>query len=460
MAAMSVDELSDKIRTMMTRVSNVSVVGNVGRVSVSSTGHTYFDLHGEKARISCVAWSGSVTSVESGASVVKLRNLDFYAPQGRCQAIVVSVCRTEETHVDERARLTDRLHLEGLLTRSKRVVPDIVSHLCIITSVGSAAHSDMLEEARTRWPGLRTTVIHSKVQGSDAPAELARAFCLASNLDPPPDVIVCGRGGGAETDLVAFDDERVARAFLHPFATTVCAVGHENDHCIADLVADVRAKTPTAAIELAIPCTLSQRRQEVLTRRHCLSHCLEQVLARELVRVSLIRKDFEQRASHSISAFEDRLRCTEAHLQQSISRAADNWSARRESVSLNMRRLMERLLAIEEQTVSSKRQMLAAAAGHAIDFLYAHAARQKLALSQRVADVLAFESAHVSRSRFVLDMHSPRATLKRGYALLTMMGASKCLRSAKEANEGDVLCVQMQDGNLEVEVKRCRPNPS
>ena len=260
----NVDELSDMIKNSLSKIQNVKVCGEIGKIVKSSKQHLYFELKSTNAIVSCVAWASSALQIESGQAEVVVRKMDFYPPYGKIQAVVSNVeqLKDETARIAaQRADLINRLHSEGIINREKNTIPDIIGHLVIITSHNSAAHYDMKQGVDARWPGLNTTVIHTSVQGPDSLLEIPLAFRKAISLNP--DVIICGRGGGSETDLEAFNDEQVIRSFIHEKIPIISAIGHESDHSISDLVADVRAKTPTAAIEIAIRYTKQELKENI-----------------------------------------------------------------------------------------------------------------------------------------------------------------------------------------------------
>jgi exodeoxyribonuclease VII large subunit len=155
------------------------------------------------------------------------------------------------------------LQMEGVLDREKKPLPLFPKHLAIITGTDSAALADMLRLSETRWPGLRRTVIGVTVQGDRAVEEITRGLAVTRQLSrkeyaeqigiPPIDVVIVGRGGGSPEDLWAFNLEPVARALSTMPIPVISAVGHESDLLVSDVVADIRASTPSHAIELAVP---------------------------------------------------------------------------------------------------------------------------------------------------------------------------------------------------------------
>jgi exodeoxyribonuclease VII large subunit len=155
------------------------------------------------------------------------------------------------------------LKQEGELDRNRLPIPAVPKHIAIVTGAGSAALSDMHRLIDNRWPGLRRTVIGVLVQGPRAPQEIVRGLAVTRSLatektakergEPPVDLVIVGRGGGSPEDLWAFNLESVARAILASPVPVVSAVGHESDVLVSDLVADLRASTPSDAIERVVP---------------------------------------------------------------------------------------------------------------------------------------------------------------------------------------------------------------
>ena len=240
----------------------------------SASGHSYFSLVDDGGCLQCVVYrrhADALASCCNGTAVTARGRLTVYSAQGRMQFAVtaVQVEGAERSQQKAREELLDALRREGLLSRPPRPIPTVITHMCVITGANSAAAADMRKGIQARWPSLRTTFVYSLVQGALAPEQLGRAFRMAQALDPPPDVIVCGRGGGSDFDLAAFDDELVVRAFAACRIPTVSAVGHETDHPITDLVSDKRAKTPTEAIERIVPdavamsCAISDARNRL-----------------------------------------------------------------------------------------------------------------------------------------------------------------------------------------------------
>jgi len=250
------------------RNRNCLVRGEIRQWKAYPSGHTYFSLRDDNGQISAVIWKGRCripSEIKEGQEVIVLGNVDIYAGRGQLQLIVerIEPIRKIGTLEQERQRLLATLQMEGVLDREKKPLPLFPKHLAIITGTDSAALADMLRLSETRWPGLRRTVIGVTVQGDRAVEEITRGLAVARHLSrkeyaeqigiPPIDVVIVGRGGGSPEDLWAFNLEPVARALSTMPIPVISAVGHESDLLVSDVVADIRASTPSHAIELAVP---------------------------------------------------------------------------------------------------------------------------------------------------------------------------------------------------------------
>jgi len=228
----------------------------------------YFALRDEKGQMNCVIWNSSIPvdeSIKEGSEVIIIANLDLWPKQGRIQLVVKKILPILSIGELERTKraLLEQLRQEGMLDRERRPLPILPKHIAIITGRNSAALADMKRLAMTRFPNIRLTVIEVLVQGQQAASEIARGLAATRKMAdehvaavaglPPVDVVIVGRGGGSVEDLWAFNLEQVARGIIASPVPVVSAVGHESDILVSDLVADVRASTPSHAIELVVP---------------------------------------------------------------------------------------------------------------------------------------------------------------------------------------------------------------
>ena len=245
-----------------------AIKGEVSQWKSYASGHTYFTLRDNDGQMSAVIWKGRCAihpSIKEGTEVVVTANVDVYVKRGNIQLIVERIEPVNALGAMEEAKrlLVERLRNEGELDRPRARPPTIPKHIAIVTGAGSAALADMQQLIENRWPGLRRTVIGVLVQGQRASEEIVRALALTRRLadpvvaakrgEPPVDLVIVGRGGGSPEDLWAFNLEPVIRSIIASPVPVVSAVGHESDLLVSDLVADVRASTPSNAIERTVP---------------------------------------------------------------------------------------------------------------------------------------------------------------------------------------------------------------
>lgn len=257
----SVTELTRKIREILegsTGLQEVWVTGEVSNCARPSSGHMYFTLKDSGASLKCVMWRSTVQRVgyfpRDGDAVEAFGSISVFEPGGTYQLYVDALRPTGEGLLyQEFLHLKARLEAEGLFDPAlKRPVPEWPHVIGIVTSPSGAALHDMLTCLRRRYPLVKVVLAPTAVQGAEAPSQIVAAL-ESLNRFTAPDVILLARGGGSIEDLWAFNDERVARAIRLSQAPVISGVGHETDFTIADFAADLRAPTPTAAAELAVP---------------------------------------------------------------------------------------------------------------------------------------------------------------------------------------------------------------
>jgi exodeoxyribonuclease VII large subunit len=243
------------------RLSVCTVRGEISGLSRAASGHVYFNLKdadGGAALLRCAMFRRAASLLAfapAEGQLVEVRGrLGVYEPRGELQVVVEAMQTAGAGALYEQfLRSKARLEAQGLFDPArKRPVPAYPGTLGIVTSLGGAALHDVLSALARRAPHVRVIVYPSLVQGSGAPASLAGAIALASARAEVDALIVC-RGGGSLEDLWAFNDEQVVRAIAASALPVVCGVGHETDVTLADLAADLRAPTPTAAAELVAP---------------------------------------------------------------------------------------------------------------------------------------------------------------------------------------------------------------
>ena len=255
---LTVGELSTRLKAAVEPAfRDVWVAGEVGNLRRQPSGHVYFSLKDADAAVDAVLWATTARKVRfdlrDGIEVVVRGRIEIYAPRGRYQLVVQEVePRGAGASALALQQMKERLAAEGLLDPArKRALPFLPARIGVATSTSGAALQDFLRVVHGRFPGARVVVAGCRVQGEGAAATVISALRLL--VDFGVDVAVVTRGGGSAEDLWEFNDERLARFIAACPVPVVSAVGHEVDVTVADLVADVRAATPTHAAELVVP---------------------------------------------------------------------------------------------------------------------------------------------------------------------------------------------------------------
>ena len=239
-------------------LANVAVRGELSNYKIYPSGHHYFTLKDPEGALRCVMFKGSAVKLrfrpENGMKVVVTGRISVFPRDGVYQMYCSTL--TPEGAGDLAVafeQLKEKLHAEGLFDpEHKKPLPAYPERIAIVTSSAGAAVHDMIRILRRRYPVAKVILLPVRVQGIEAPPEIAGAIRYA-NRWKVADLIITGRGGGSMEDLWAFNDERVARAIYESELPVISAVGHEPDVTIADYVADARASTPSNAAEIAVP---------------------------------------------------------------------------------------------------------------------------------------------------------------------------------------------------------------
>jgi exodeoxyribonuclease VII large subunit len=282
------------------------IEGELSNFLAHRSGHLYFTLKDERAQLRCVmfrgvAWRLRVT-LQDGMQCVAFGRVTVYERGGQYQLVVERLVPIGAGELQlAYAALKERLEREGLFaSERKRRLPAYPHTIGLVTSPTGAALRDIERILRRRWPPVRIILRPTLVQGPEAAPEIIRAI-EALNQRPDIELLIVGRGGGSIEDLWAFNDEGVARAIAASRLPVISAVGHEIDETIADFVADLRAPTPSAAAELAVP----DYRETLRDARTRLDRC-RRALERRRRELQLRLRGIER--SHALRSPLDRLR--------------------------------------------------------------------------------------------------------------------------------------------------------
>ncbi len=257
----TVSELNEYVRLSLAQDPNLSrlaVTGEISGFRRPSSGHLYFSLKDDGAQVRCVMFRGAATGLdfrpEDGMQVRVVGRADLYTRDGSFQVYADSMLREGAGALYQRfLRLKAQLEQKGYFDSAhKKPIPALPRAVGVVTSGTGAALQDIRNVIGRRFPAMPVLLYHAAVQGAGAAAEIADAIKKA-DLEQRVDVLIVGRGGGSLEDLWAFNEIEVAEAVFGCRIPIISAVGHETDFSIADFTADLRAPTPSAAAELAVP---------------------------------------------------------------------------------------------------------------------------------------------------------------------------------------------------------------
>jgi exodeoxyribonuclease VII large subunit len=255
---LTVTELTRRIKSLLERgIPTIVLQGEISNFKRHTSGHMYFTLKDEHAQIAAVLWRSRTAflrfPLEDGMSVIVTGKLSVYEPRGSYQIEIYSIRPLGIGELQQAfERLKRLLHAEGLFDPAhKKSLPAYPERIALVTSPDGAAFHDILHILNRRFPALEVILRPVRVQGPGAAKDIADAIREINRLGNV-DVMIVGRGGGSLEDLWAYNEEVVARAIYASNVPVISAVGHEIDFTIADLVADLRAPTPSAAAELVV----------------------------------------------------------------------------------------------------------------------------------------------------------------------------------------------------------------
>ena len=463
----------------------VRVRGEVGRVSRPASGHLYFDLKDDRAVIAAISWKGQVARMqvrpEEGMEVVATGRMTTFPGQSKYQLIVEDVSPAGAGAL--MAMLEKRktaLAAEGLFDPArKQALPYLPEIIGVITSPSGAVIRDILHRLRDRFP-RHVLVWPVAVQGQTCAAEVARAIAGFNALPidgpiPRPEVLIVARGGGSIEDLWGFNEEIVVRAAAASLIPLISAVGHETDTTLIDYAADVRAPTPSAAAELAVPVRLDlvahldglgARLSRALTQGVALRGQRLRDLARALPRAEVLTDQARQRLDFMGERLPLALRAATARKRLQLADLVLRPGVLRRILQADQRQLtgsVDRLAPALDRLVRSKRQAFDARGQRLrLGVLQQDLTRKRDSFATVLRRLItrAERSQEGLRSRLAaLDrMHQSlgyEATLARGYTVVRGDGA--VVTGVKAATAAATLEIQFADGRLVVGSKPKKP---
>ena len=410
----SVAELNRAARyTLENGIGEVWVEGEISRMTRQSSGHWYFTLKDEAAAVSCAMFKQNNTSVvfepKDGLKVRVFGQASLYEPRGSYQLIIRKMEEAGKGSLQEQfEKLKAKLAAEGLFDEArKKPLPLLPQKIGVVTSPTGAAIRDIINVLTRRFPNVGILLAPVTVQGEGAAEKIAAAIDYLNTRDDI-DLMIVGRGGGSIEDLWAFNEEVVARAIAASRIPVISAVGHEIDFTISDFVADIRAPTPSAAAELAVPVKAEMETQIARLAARLGGSLQNQVhILRERI------PGFRQTMKHALM---------------------NNLRQRQQKVDETSRTLatcLKNAVTVQRQRLPGLQQIMA----------------------HRLESAVAERKQTLRRLEVQLRALSPLAVLDRGYSL-TQTADGDVVRDASHLKKGDTLRTRFAKGTVLSEVKK------
>ncbi len=435
----SVSQLNRETRKLLAEhFLTVRVEGEISNLSTPSSGHIYFSLKDDKAQVRCAMFRMQQRTLkfkpENGKQVMVSARVSLYEPRGDYQLIVEQMEVAGEGALRQVfEKLKQKLLAEGLfdVTR-KQKVPDLPATVGVITSSTGAAIHDILTVLNRRFPAVPIVIYPVSVQGDVAKTEIVKAIKTA-NRQHIAEVLIIARGGGTLEDLWAFNEETVARAIAASKIPVISGIGHEVDVTICDYVADLRAPTPSAAAEYAVP-----DQQEWLNTFCAYENQFQQLIQRKLQQqiqiLSWLGRSLHQQHPGQ------KLQRNAQHLDELEKRLMKNWHHRliqfKNTLEVNGNSIS---FYNPTEKISRHRQQLR--------FIYQR-------LNQSMTLKLDQSKRRMMAASQTLHAVSPLATLDRGYAIATKHPSKQIIQSVKQLTVGDLTETRLSHGRFISQVKK------
>lgn len=436
-AAWSVSEATSYIKGLLEddpQLMEVWIRGELSNFKQHTRGHMYFTVKDDGSRMQSVMFAGHNRYLrfkpENGMNVLMRGEINVYEPYGQYQFYVKEMQPDGigSLHVAYE-RLKKELEEEGFFDQAiKKPLPRYPEHIAVITSPTGAAIKDIMTTLKRRMPRVRVTLLPVLVQGDFAPASITHAVQQAS-LASIFDLIIVGRGGGSIEELWAFNEEIVARAIASAKVPVISAVGHETDFTISDFVADLRAPTPTAAAEMAVPDFRDQLAQ-IDTIKQRFIRSINEKIRTEQKRLETLNKSYAFRYPRQL------VEQKEQQLDYLIER---------------LTRSLEKDLNVKRQALTHLQQSLLRnhPKGHVLQ-LKTEADYLKQRLVKTMKSELDRKKREMGSVLSKLQLLSPLTTMERGYSLAYK--EEKLLKSINDVDVNDEISVTMQDGRIYTKV--------
>ncbi len=430
----TVTALNRAVRTLLERNFNaVWVEGEISNLARPASGHIYFSLKDNAAQVRCAMFRTRNRTLgfapNDGTQVIARARMSLYEPRGEYQLIIEHMEPAGEGLLRIKLEaLKQKLAAEGLFDETNKLeMPSFPQQIGVVTSTTGAALRDVLTVLKRRCPAIPVVIYPTTVQGASAAPEIVRALATA-NSRAECSVLILARGGGSLEDLWAFNEEAVGRAIHRSRLPIVCGVGHEIDHTIADLAADLRAPTPSAAAELCTPDT-DQLRATLMTN----AARLHKAINHRLATLAQLTRECRRR-----------LIDPKQRLEQQQQRVDDLLRRFSQALGVELRRRETRVLSLRDH-------LFARSPTHLIGGANAQVTRQAEKLHASMRRLISQQQARMSELTRTLHAVSPGASLDRGYAIIRDRDGVVA-RDAEHFSPGDPVSAHLARGKLELTV--------
>lgn len=420
-------------------LQNVYIKGEISNFKQHTSGHMYFTLKDEKARLLSVMFAANNKGMkflpENGMKVLVKGDISLYEAGGQYQLYVKSMAPDGVGDLYlAYEQLKKKLEAAGLfLAEHKKPIPQYPKSVGVITSPTGAALRDILITIKRRYPIARIIVYPALVQGNNAAKSIAKAISMA-NARAESDVLIVGRGGGSIEELWAFNEEIVAESIYDSDIPVISAVGHETDFTIADFVADMRAPTPTGAAELAVP-HLNEILERLMNRKNRLTRSIQEAVNFERTRLTRMERSYAFRYPHKM--YEQKLE----QLDKTMDRLGRT----------STRYFMKKREELNQLNDILKKQHPEQAVQNAKDELQQHAK----VLRRAMEAIYRQKSQQFVHLTATLSALSPLKIMERGYGLVFAEDET-LVKSTQQVSKGDKIAVSIKDGTLECEIKEIK----
>ncbi len=470
-------------RLLEASYTNIQVEGEISGLTLPASGHQYFNLKDENAQLRCVFFKNSArlspVNLANGMHVILSARVSLYEQRGDFQLIVQAAVDAGEGLLRKKfEQLKARLGAEGLFElTTKSTLPSLPTRVGIITSATGAAIHDIISVFKRRYPAIQLLIYPSMVQGELAAESLVAAINVANNRREC-DVLILARGGGSLEDLWPFNEEIVARAIHHCTIPLVSAIGHESDFTISDLVADVRAATPTAAAEMLSPdlvqltkahTSLYTRLIKSLNRRHEAAsqrfdylqlrlNIFKQQADRAGYHYSILSKRFSRLSAPLIKERQHQLVVLATRIHRPDS-SLGQYSQHCLNLEQRLDRAIKSLISSSTLSFISRHKRLS---HHLPENIVQHKSIYHGTVNKRlwvkIQELLQHRRSQLESKVFALHALGPMQTLARGFATLQLSGEQKIVSSVKQVNVGDELQANLQDGYIHCIINKVQRN--